>query len=147
MTCFTVRSNIHPTSAPTATDDDIEGNNKADALCWGVAKNRNLGSQRNCLLKPETVRNVAGIYDISRSGMHLWVVGKSLGVAELRYCAARLPRGKVTRRGGLHSVPSAISLTGGQNCRSFLGIYEFIRTACDADLIAKRPRPGMSHER
>jgi hypothetical protein len=34
MTCFTVRSNIHPTSAPTGTDDDIEGNNKADALCW-----------------------------------------------------------------------------------------------------------------
>src|SRR4029078_8335121 len=29
--CFTVRSNIHPTSAPTATDDDMEGN-KADAL-------------------------------------------------------------------------------------------------------------------
>src|SRR3979409_1008478 len=75
MTCFSVRSNIHPTSAPTGTDDDMEGNNKADALCWGLAKNRNLGSQRNCLLKPETVRNVAGIYDISRSGMHLWVVG------------------------------------------------------------------------
>jgi hypothetical protein len=31
--CFTVRSNIHPTSAPTGTDDDKEGN-KADALCW-----------------------------------------------------------------------------------------------------------------
>jgi hypothetical protein len=29
-----VRSNIHPTSAPTGTDDDIEGKNKADALCW-----------------------------------------------------------------------------------------------------------------
>src|SRR6478672_1837035 len=29
--CFTVRSNIHRTSAPTATDDDMEGN-KADAL-------------------------------------------------------------------------------------------------------------------
>src|SRR5712671_3081421 len=34
MTCFTVRSSIHPTSAPTGTEDDIEGNNKADALCW-----------------------------------------------------------------------------------------------------------------
>ena len=30
--------------------------------------------------------NVAVIYDISRAGMHLWVVRKSHGVAELRYC-------------------------------------------------------------
>jgi hypothetical protein len=29
-----VRSSIHHTSAPTATEEDMEGNNKADALCW-----------------------------------------------------------------------------------------------------------------
>jgi hypothetical protein len=29
-----VRTSIHPISAPTGTDDDMEGNNKADALCW-----------------------------------------------------------------------------------------------------------------
>jgi hypothetical protein len=34
MMCFTVRSSIHPISAPTGTEDDIEGNNKADALFW-----------------------------------------------------------------------------------------------------------------
>jgi hypothetical protein len=34
MMCFTVRSNIHPINAATGTDDDMEGNNKADALCW-----------------------------------------------------------------------------------------------------------------
>src|SRR3954454_20206170 len=38
MMCFTVRSSIHPTSAPTGTDDDKEGNNKADALCWGLTR-------------------------------------------------------------------------------------------------------------
>src|SRR3979490_1165959 len=32
MTCLTVSSNIHPTSAPTGTDDDMAGNDKADAL-------------------------------------------------------------------------------------------------------------------
>ena len=32
MTCLTVSSSIHPISAPTGTDDDMEGNDKADAL-------------------------------------------------------------------------------------------------------------------
>src|SRR5229473_5219348 len=31
-TCLAVRSSIHPTSAPTGTDDDRVGNDKADAL-------------------------------------------------------------------------------------------------------------------
>src|SRR5882757_3183623 len=55
MMCFAVRSSIHPTSAPTGTCDDIEGNNKADALCWGLTrwqKTGGLGCQRNFLLKP-----------------------------------------------------------------------------------------------
>jgi hypothetical protein len=32
MMCLMVRINIHPTSAPTGTDDDMAGNDKADAL-------------------------------------------------------------------------------------------------------------------
>jgi hypothetical protein len=31
-------------------------------------------------------------------------------------------------------------LAGGQNYRSFLGIYEFVRTACSASSAATRPR-------
>ena len=34
MMCLTVSSTIHPISAPTGTDDDMAGNNKADALRW-----------------------------------------------------------------------------------------------------------------
>ena len=47
------------------------------------------------LLSNPDCSNVAFIYDISRAGMHLWVVRKSHGVAELRYCgtAANMPRG------------------------------------------------------
>ena len=76
MMCFTVRSSIHPISAPTGTEDDIEGNNKADALWLGLEsgeKNRDLGCQRNVLFKPGLFEG-AIIYDISRIGMHLWVV-------------------------------------------------------------------------
>ena len=85
------------------------------------------------LLSNPDYSNVAFIYDTSRAGMHLWVVRKSHGVAELRYCGAgaqRAPRGKVTGGRGLQSHRSGLSLAGGQNYRSFLGIYEFIRTAC-----------------
>ena len=32
MTCLTASNTIHPISAPTGTDDDIGGNDKADAL-------------------------------------------------------------------------------------------------------------------
>jgi hypothetical protein len=32
MTCLTVSSNIHPINKPTGTDDDMWGNDKADAL-------------------------------------------------------------------------------------------------------------------
>jgi hypothetical protein len=32
MTCLVVRSSIHPIRAPTGTDDDMAGNDKADAL-------------------------------------------------------------------------------------------------------------------
>src|ERR1700733_13732409 len=48
MTCLTVRTSIHPTSPPTGTDDDIEGNNKADALCWHLiwTKNENEAVRR-----------------------------------------------------------------------------------------------------
>src|SRR5450631_2841109 len=32
ITCLVVSSSIHPTSAPTGTDDDMGGNDKADTL-------------------------------------------------------------------------------------------------------------------
>jgi hypothetical protein len=32
MMCLKVRSSIHPTNAPTGTDDDMEGNDKANVL-------------------------------------------------------------------------------------------------------------------
>jgi hypothetical protein len=32
--CLTASNSIHPTSAPTGTDDDMGGNDKADALAW-----------------------------------------------------------------------------------------------------------------
>jgi hypothetical protein len=34
MMCFVVRSSIHPTNGPTKSDDDMDGNDKTDALCW-----------------------------------------------------------------------------------------------------------------
>src|SRR6266404_5895885 len=37
-TCLAVRSSIHPTRAPTGTDDDMAGNDKADALWNGSAQ-------------------------------------------------------------------------------------------------------------
>jgi len=69
------------------------------------------------LLSNPDCSSVAFIYDISRAGMHLWVVWKSHGVAELRYCgtgAQRGPRGKVTAGRGLQSRRSGISSAGRQ---------------------------------
>jgi hypothetical protein len=64
---------------------------------------------------------------------------KSHGVAELRYhaepvFAVRLPAGAVC-------IPSEARYhrTSQANYRSFLGIYEIIRTACNAALTASRP--------
>jgi hypothetical protein len=57
-------------------EDDIEGNNKADALWLGLTgwrKNRGLGCQRNVLFKPGLFER-AFIYDISFTGMHVLVV-------------------------------------------------------------------------
>src|SRR5215218_726615 len=55
MTCLTVRTSIHPISAPTGTDDDIAGNNKADALCWDcdAAQNGEAGCQLNFFSHPD----------------------------------------------------------------------------------------------
>ena len=73
MTCFTVRSNIHPTSVPTGTDDDIEGNNKADALCWDRRGGEKPGSRLSaqCSFSNPEKFNVVVIYGIPRGGMHL----------------------------------------------------------------------------
>ena len=55
MMRFAVRSSIHPTSAPTGTCDDIEGNNKLTPFAgidevvkkWGQAVN-NVFSNPHC---------------------------------------------------------------------------------------------------
>jgi hypothetical protein len=61
----------------------MEGNNKADALCAGTGevaiKTGGIGCQRIFFSNPDV--NVAVIYGTSRTGMHLWVVRKSGGVA------------------------------------------------------------------
>src|SRR5882757_1066411 len=98
MTCFTVRSNIHPTSAPTGTEDDMEGNNKADALCWGLTRWRKPGSRRSAQF---SFSNPDGsnddiIYGISRTEMHLWVVRKNNCVTELLRHRRAAGAGKVT---------------------------------------------------
>jgi hypothetical protein len=71
-----VRSSIHPISAPTGTEDDIEGNNKADALFWDWRGGEKTGTEAvsEMFLSNPDCSNVAFIYDISRAGMHLWVV-------------------------------------------------------------------------
>src|SRR5882724_10084860 len=124
MTCFTVRSNIHPTSAPTGTEDDMEGNNKADALCWGLTRWRKPGSRRSALF---SFSNPDGsnddiIYGISRTEMHLWVVRKNNCVTELLRHRRAAGAGKVTAGGDLQSTPHRVSSAGRQNYRSFLGI-------------------------
>src|SRR5882724_11865056 len=74
MMCFAVRSNIHPTRAPTDTDDDMEGNNKLTPFYFN-----------ECDCKKTRVRPSAHfpqteaclIYDISGGGMHLRFPRKS----------------------------------------------------------------------
>src|SRR3984957_15622390 len=86
MRCLTVSSSIHPISAPTGTDDDMGGNNKADALggtYWGTAR-AGLGALRTTSSQTRANRPVSVIYDISRSGMHLRGTQKTRGVARQR---------------------------------------------------------------
>src|SRR5664279_1011824 len=53
ITCLTVSSNIHPASAPTGTDDDMAGNDKADALVGSNRKEQKIGGvQRNFFSDP-----------------------------------------------------------------------------------------------
>jgi hypothetical protein len=60
-------------------DDDMEGNNKADALRWKL-----LGTVRTELKafsaissQTRTIRSVLVIYDTSRRGMHLRAIQKN----------------------------------------------------------------------
>src|SRR5665647_3687261 len=55
MTCLRVSSSIHPISAPTGTDDDMVGNNKADALTRTDLERHGQtgGLQRNFFLNPD----------------------------------------------------------------------------------------------
>src|SRR5713101_8198571 len=83
MMCLNVRTSIHPISAPTGTDEDMGGNNKADALAgtdWNDIKNCNLGCQRNFSSIPINSGAILLIYDTSRAGMHLQGIEKTLGV-------------------------------------------------------------------
>jgi hypothetical protein len=81
MTCLKVSSNIHPISAPTGTDEDMGGNDKADALVgltWN-GRGKNWKLKRNCsqirTIQPELV-----IYDTSPRQMHLRGTRKTRGV-------------------------------------------------------------------
>ena len=69
------------------------------------------------LLSNPDCPNVAFIYDISRAGMHLWVVRKSHGVAELRYSGSAALRGlrsKVTGRRGWHPIGAGYHCPAGK---------------------------------
>jgi hypothetical protein len=53
-TCLVVRSSIHPTRAPTGTDDDMAGNDKADALETDLERFGKISRlQRKFFLNPE----------------------------------------------------------------------------------------------
>jgi hypothetical protein len=67
MMCLKVSSNIHPTSAPTGTADDMAGKDKADAL---IDQNRR--KLRRSALQTRQIQPVLTFYDISRAGLHLY---------------------------------------------------------------------------
>src|SRR4051794_5504325 len=72
MMCLIVRTSIHPTSASTGTEDDMGGNDKADALAgivWSRTDSRRRWAQP--LLELRTNWPVLPFYDISRTRMHL----------------------------------------------------------------------------
>src|SRR5690349_5546352 len=78
MMCLIVRTSIHPTSASTGTEDDMGGNDKADALAelFGIARTDG-GVGRNLFSKSGSTRPVLPFYDISRTRMHLGGLKKS----------------------------------------------------------------------
>src|SRR6266850_3342789 len=83
-TCLAVRTSIHPTSAPTATDDDMGGNDKLTpfAKTDNNRKTTNSGVQR----KPgKQFDRQFPIYGTSRAGLHLCEPGKTQDVTILRY--------------------------------------------------------------
>src|SRR5712691_3581060 len=84
MTCLTVSNNIHATSAPTGTDDDMRGNDKADALA-GTNLGPHGNSRRSAQLLFKPGRPVLAFYDISGPGMHLRGTRKTRGVAAQRH--------------------------------------------------------------
>src|ERR1700722_15069927 len=111
MTCLTVKSSIHPISKPTGTDDDMGGNDKADALArltWNGA-DRCGGVQRNLFRMPGHSTGI-GFYDISRTGLHLHGTQKKR-VWPNRDIAlhSRATAGNVTAARGLQSERGRIS--------------------------------------
>jgi hypothetical protein len=95
MTCLTVSNNIHATSAPTGTDDDTGGNDKADASQEQIWITREPRRSAQLLSKPG--RPVWTFYDISGRGMHLWGTRKTPGVAGRRH---RLRNGRKANSAG-----------------------------------------------
>ena len=85
MTCLTVKSSIQPINRPTGTDDDMGGNNKADALAGSDLERTGI-TRRSAQLpqKPGQIDPALTFYDISRAGLHLCGTGKRPGVAERR---------------------------------------------------------------
>src|SRR4030088_1593918 len=69
MMCLTVRTSIHQTNASTGTDDDMAGNDKADAL-GGTDLERHGFSAASS--KARTIRPVSVIYDTPPARIHLW---------------------------------------------------------------------------
>ena len=85
MTCLTVKSSIQPINRPTGTNDDMGGNNKADALAGSDLERTGI-TRRSAQLpqKPGQIDPALTFYDISRTGLHLQGTGKNEGVAERR---------------------------------------------------------------
>jgi hypothetical protein len=95
------------------------------------------------------MRPVLFIYDISRAGMHLWVVRKTPGVARQRWSRATTGRspGKVTGGDRFAIRPERDIILKLENCRSFLDICDLAGMPRSQLATVKRPGPDMCHER
>src|SRR5271165_734685 len=85
MMCLKVSSSIHPTSAPTGTDDERAGNDTLTSLLRPWLRYRgssgNGGVQRDLFFKPGQFDPLLTFYDTSGPGLHLPGTRKSSGVA------------------------------------------------------------------
>src|SRR5260370_31763856 len=95
--CLAVSSSIQPTRAPTGTDDDMAGNDKAGVLGLenGTGGTRSFSATSS---QTRAIRPVLVIYGISPARMHLHGTRKTPRVAESQYLPRSLCQscGKVT---------------------------------------------------